>query len=132
MTFADAGNALVSRPACDLSTPVNCPWHEPMEIRLGPLADRASVFTISYGTFATILGGAGDDRLSAGAYFETVRGGAGDDLIRASSRGAEIFGNGGNDALYARETSVDLDGGDGNDLMGSDAGPGAKMAGGDG
>jgi hypothetical protein len=131
MTFADGGNALVSRPACDQSTPVNCP-HDPMEIRLGPLADHADVFTVSFNTFATILGGGGDDRLAAAALFEDVRGGAGDDFIKASAHGADILGNGGDDSLYAREESVNLIGGDGNDLMLSDAGPGARMEGGDG
>jgi hypothetical protein len=131
ITFADGGNTLVSRPACDQSTPVNCP-HDPMEIRLGPLADRADVFTVSFNTFATILGGAGDDRLGAAALREDVRGGAGDDFIKASSHEADILGNGGDDSLYAREESVNLIGGDGNDLMLSDAGPGSRMEGGDG
>jgi hypothetical protein len=130
ITFTDNGNPLVSSGGCDQSSPVNCPFG-PMEIRLGPLADRAQVFTASFLNFATIIGGAGDDRIGAAAIREDVRGGLGDDLIKASTRVGEIQGGGGDDSLYARE-GAELTGGDGNDLMLSDAGPGGTMEGGDG
>jgi hypothetical protein len=129
IAFTDDGNPLVSSGDCDQMTPAHCPYG-PMEIRLGPLADRARVFTATRSLSATILGGAGDDRISAGAIFEDVRGGLGDDLIKASTRGGAIQGGGGDDSLYGREAAM-LSGGDGNDLMLSDSWL-ASMEGGDG
>jgi len=129
IAFTDTGNPLVSSGACEPLAPATCPYG-PMEIRLGPLADRARVFTATFSNRATILGGAGDDRISAAAIFEDVRGGLGDDLIKASTRGGEIQGGGGDDSLYGREFAQ-LNGGDGNDLMLSDSSL-AGMEGGDG
>jgi Ca2+-binding RTX toxin-like protein len=129
VSFEDFGNPLVAGFGCVQGTPVLCPFGD-VQVRLGPHADRARVFTIAPGR-ATILGDEGDDELRAFAIREQVSAGPGDDTVFVRSRQADVHGNSHADRIYAAESHADLSGDGGNDLLVSDASFG-NLAGGGG
>lgn len=68
-------------------------------------------------TPATILGGAGNDRLIGGYGNDIIRGGSGNDFIDGLAGADQLFGDEGNDTINGSAGNDFLDGGDGHDRL---------------
>lgn len=84
-------------------------------------ASGTSDFTFANMT-TTIVGGDGDDQITALAYsWDTssnlIRGDAGNDSIFSESSTAQLYGGTGNDDIRALASSATIDGGVGNDII---------------
>jgi Ca2+-binding RTX toxin-like protein len=77
------------------------------------------------GDLEQVLGGAGDDVLTAGAGAVALRGGLGDDTLRGGPGSDLLDGGAGGDRIFARSASADHDAvrcGDGTDAFAADRG----------
>jgi Ca2+-binding RTX toxin-like protein len=64
-----------------------------------------------------VMGGSGDDHLSAGTLDAVLDGGAGDDVLRGGSGNDTLLGGAGNDTLLGGPGNDQLIGGDGDDYL---------------
>jgi uncharacterized delta-60 repeat protein len=71
---------------------------------------------------ATLLGGTGDDNLTAGSGLTAMRGGDGDDILTGRSNNDFLHGDAGHDTLYGAAGNDTLLGGDGDDLLAGGSG----------
>ena len=95
-------------------------------IDLGAGNDKAGV-TNSLVKQITIVGGAGDDDISAtSADAVVLRGGAGNDKVRGSTSDDKLFGDAGADTVVGGDGSDQLDGGAGRDTIQGDGGLGGS------
>jgi Ca2+-binding RTX toxin-like protein len=82
-------------------------------------AEGADIGTDSVAGFEKLIGGAGDDELSAGAESASINGGAGDDLLSDGAGADSIEGGEGNDHVQAAMDAADdcYSGGSGRDAL---------------
>ena len=79
------------------------------------LADNGDALKVSAGTFATVNGDAGDDKLYGQADGDLLKGGLGNDLVSGGTGSDELYGNDGVDRLTSGAGADKLYGGAGND-----------------
>ena len=79
------------------------------------LAAAESMIADAIGGFETVLGGAGNDRLSGDSADETLSGGAGDDTLDGKAGGDRLLGGEGDDVIADGSGSDIVEAGSGND-----------------
>lgn len=88
----------------------------------GGTGDDVIVVQAAVTATADLMGGEGNDVLSAGGGSATLRGGTGNDGLNGSAKADQLFGEDGEDAIKGGADNDLLDGGAGNDILGGDAG----------
>lgn len=94
--------------------------------------DAPSVTLVGGNGDDTLTAGAGDDRLDGDRGSDVLSGGAGNDFLIGKADGDTLFGGDGDDWLAGSAGKDDLDGGPGNDQLFGQGSTGDTLRGGDG